>query len=167
MSGRRATLRKVPPCLDVYVWVTTDDRSAVLRRFIDRYVDTEQPREPRFSAFKRTFVTDDPQLGDSDALAELQRNDEAPGGAFSIYLHGKTYHEAIITLTAEGDLVLGLGLDHPDNAPETEHQAATLMAHLREEFGAVAGVGGVGLAPPQSVSEWRQDEMVQLRDGFL
>jgi hypothetical protein len=29
----------VPPCFDV--WVRTDDRPAVLSRFIDRYVNTD------------------------------------------------------------------------------------------------------------------------------
>jgi hypothetical protein len=139
----------------------------VLRRFIDDYVATDQPREPRFGPFIRTFVTNDPEPDDSEALSELRRVDDAPNGAFSLYLRGKAHHGAIVTLTKEGDLVLGVELDDPDNAPGLEHEAAVLMQHLREQFGAIAGVAGVELAPPQSVSEWRQEPLVLLRDGTL
>ena len=139
----------------------------MLRRFIDRYVDTENPREPRFGPFIRTFVTNDPAPGDSDALSDLRRDPAAPEGAFSLYLGSKTHHEAIITVTREGDVVLGLGLDDPENAPETGQQAAALMTRLREEFAAIAGVGGVELPPPQSVTEWQEAWPAQLRDGGL
>jgi hypothetical protein len=70
-------------------------------------------------------------------------------------------------MTGEGALVLGLGLDDPDNAPETVRAAAALMNVLKTEFGAEAAVGGVELAPAQSRSEWLDDAMVLLRDSDL
>jgi hypothetical protein len=36
----------VPPCFDVYVWVRTNDMAAVLSRFIDQYVNGEDPGDP-------------------------------------------------------------------------------------------------------------------------
>jgi hypothetical protein len=154
----------VPPSFDVYVWVRTDVQPVVLSRFIDRYVTAEQPGEPRFDAFVRTFIAREPAPGDLEALAELRRDDSA-GEAFSMYLQAKTHEEAIITLTEEGDIVLGLGIDDPYNDPDIQRQAADLLASLREEFGARSGVAGVELPPPQSALEWEEDGLVALRVG--
>ena len=156
----------MPPCFDVYVWVRTDDRSGVLSRFIDRYVDTERPGDPRYDAFVRTFIARDPASGDRTALAELRRDDLARK-AFTLYLRGKAHHGAIVTITEEGEVVLGLELDDPNNDAQTIPQAAAVMASLREEFGAECGVAGVELAPPQSASEWNSDALVMLREGSL
>jgi hypothetical protein len=68
------------------------------------------PGDPRFEAFLRTFVAEEPSPGDAAALADLRRDPDAEA-AFSLYLRAKDFHEAIVTLTEEGDLVLGLGLD--------------------------------------------------------
>lgn len=156
----------MPPCFDVYVWVRTGDRPAVLSQFIDRYVDAEHPGEPRFDAFVRTFIAREPAPGDLDALAELRRDTYA-AEAFALYLRAKAHYGAIITLTEEGDLVLGLSLDDPNNDPETMHRASGLMASLTEEFGARGGVAGAELPPPQSASEWKEDGLVMLRVGSV
>jgi hypothetical protein len=156
----------VPPCFDVYVWVPATDRASVLARFIERYVDTDEPGDPRFDALMRTFVAQRPSPGDLDVLAELQRDDGAQAG-FSLYLRASAHHEAIVTITEEGDLVLGVGIDDPLNAPEVVHEASALMASLRSEFGASAAIAGTELAPPQSAREWRDDALVQLREGSL
>jgi hypothetical protein len=50
----------MPPTFDVYVWVDSRDQVDVLARFIDRYVDIDQPGDPRFDAFFRTFVSRQP-----------------------------------------------------------------------------------------------------------
>ncbi|NYD58900.1 hypothetical protein BKA08_003138 [Nocardioides marinisabuli] len=113
----------------------------------------------------RTFVACAPEPGDAEALAELRRDDLAPDGALSLYLLSKTHEEAIVTLTGEGDLVLGLGIDDPLNGTNLEQEAAALMAQLRQEFAAAAGLGGVELAPPQSEAEWREEGLVLLREG--
>ncbi|WP_249644025.1 hypothetical protein [Nocardia sputi] len=152
----------MPPSLDVYVRVHPSDRAAVLSRFINRYVDTENPQEPRFDAFVRTFIAGEPAPGDLDALAELRR-DPCAKRAFSLYLQANDYYQAIITLTEENDLVLGLSMDDPDNDPATLPQASALMAALAQEFGATSGVAGVELPPPQSISEWADDALVMLR----
>ena len=152
--------------MDIYVWVRTSDRPAVLSRFIDRYVDATQPGDPRFQAFRRTFVAQTPAAGDADALAELRRDAEAVN-ALSLYLHAKTHYEASITVTEEGDLVLGLGLDDPDNHPETQREASELLASMMDEFQASSGIGGVELPPPQSTTEWREDGLVMLRVGKI
>lgn len=152
--------------MDVYVWVRSNDRPAVLSRFIDRYVDATHPGDPRFQAFRRTFVAQTPAPGDADALAELRRDAEAVN-ALSLYLHAKTHYEAIITVTEEGDLVLGLGLDDPDNHPETQREASELLASMMDEFQARSGIGGVELPPPQSTAEWEADGLVMLRVGKI
>lgn len=152
--------------MDVYVWVRTNDRPAVLSRFIDRYVNATHPGEPRLQAFRRTFVTQTPAPGDADALGELRRDTEAVN-ALSLYLHAKAHYEAIITVTEEGDLVLGLGLDDPDNHPETRREASELLASMMDEFQASSGIAGVELSPPQSVAEWREDGLVMLRVGEI
>jgi hypothetical protein len=142
----------VPPCFDVYVWIQPEDRAGVLSRFIDRYVDMRDPGDPRFDAFARTFVDQAPQQSDHGALLELRR-DPSADRAFSLYLHARQHHEAIITLTEEGAVVLGIGLDDPDNSPEIWERGAALLASLRTEFTALGGIGGVELAPlnrPQS-----------------
>lgn len=95
---------------------------------------------------------------------ELRRDASAEQG-FSLYLRAKNHYEAIITITEEGDLVLGLGLDDPDNSPEVWERGHALMAALRTEFGAIGGVGGVELPPAQSGSEWADEAMVQVREG--
>ena len=107
----------MPPCFDVYVWVRTNDMADVLSRFIDRYVNGEDPGNPRFEVV-RTCVSQDPAPGDDEALAELRRNDSAVNG-FSLYLRAKAHEAAIVTITEEGDLVLGLSLDDPENAAQT------------------------------------------------
>ena len=155
----------MPPCFDVYVWVHADDRADVLSRFIDRYVDTHDPGEPRFNAFVRTFVEQAPQDGDQGALVELRR-DPATSQAFSLYLHAKHHREAIITVTEEGAVVLGLGLDDPDNSPQVWEQGAALMTSLRAEFAALGAIGGVELAPPPSAAEWAEEAFVQVRQGI-
>ncbi|MFE7799347.1 hypothetical protein [Nocardia sp. NPDC057440] len=156
----------MPFCLDVYIRAQPSDRSAVLSRFINRYVDTEDPGDPRFDAFVRTFIAGEPASGDLDALAEC-RPDSCTERAFSLYLRSRDYYQAIITLTEENDLVLGLSMDDPDNDPAILPQASTLMASLAEEFGATSGVAGVELPPPQSISEWTNDALVMLRYGSV
>jgi hypothetical protein len=155
----------VPPCFDVYVWIEGHDRAGALSRFINRYVDLQDPGDPRFAAFVRTFVDQAPRQGDHDALLELRRAPAAER-AFSLYLHARHHHEAIITVTEEGALVLGIGLDDPDNSPEVSERGATLLASLREEFAARGGIGGVELAPPQSAAEWADESLVQVRQGL-
>jgi hypothetical protein len=157
----------MPPTFDVYVWVDSPDQVDVLTRFIDRYVDVDEPGDPRFGAFSRTFVLQQPHPGDSAALAELRRHEKSPDGAFSLYLRSIVHEGAIVTVTEEGALVLGLSLDDPYNAPETVHAAAVLMNELKAEFGAEAAVGGVELAPAQSRSEWLDNALVLLRDSNL
>jgi hypothetical protein len=157
----------MPPTFDVYVWVDSADQVDALSLFIDRYVDVDQPGDPRFDAFVRTFVLQQPQPGDPAELADLRRQENSPDGVFSLYLRATVHEGAIVTVTAEGALVLGLSLDDPYNAPETVHAAAALMNVLKSEFGAEAAVGGVELAPAQSRREWLDDAMVLLRHSGL
>jgi hypothetical protein len=137
----------------------------VLATFIDRYVDAEDPGEPRFEALVRALVDERPATGDREALADLRRDSDT-SRAFSIYLRARAHYGATLTLTEEGDLVLGLTLDDPFDDPVAAIQAAELIADLKEEFQAVAGIAGVELPPPQSASEWREDGLAMLRDGI-
>ena len=148
----------------MYVWVKTTDRPTTLSRFIERYVDRVNPGDPRFEAFVRTFVTEEPLPGDAEALADLRRDPNA-NTAFSLYLRAKGFHEAIVTVTEEGDVVLGLGLDDPLNDSAIQHRASDVLVGLVDEFGGTAGVGGVELSPPQSLEQWGDDGLVMLRMG--
>ena len=156
----------VPLCFDVYVWVRSDDRPATLARFVDRYVDRANPGDPRFDAFLRTFVAEQPLPDDAAALADLRRDADA-NSAFSLYLRAIGFHEAIVTLTEEGDVVLGLGLDDPMNDPAVERRASEVLAGLMDVFDGSAGLGGVELPPPQSRAEWAEDGLVMLRVGSI
>jgi len=111
-----------------------------------------------------TWVVGAPGLDDAADLAELRR-DPSAANAFSLYLRGKVHHEAIITVTEEGDLVLGVGLDDPYNDPRTHERARDDLHSMIAEFQATAGIGGVELAPPQSLTEWRDDGLVMFRVG--
>jgi hypothetical protein len=152
--------------LDVYVWVEDTDRADAIARFVERYVDTDNPGDPRFEAFCRVFVTGERTARDLAVLEDLRRGDRGTT-AFSLYLHARSHHEAVIALTEEGALVLGLGLDDPSNSPETLRSASVLMDALRKEFKALAAVAGVELPPAQTKAEWREDVLVQLRYGRL
>lgn len=154
---------RMAPSLDVHVWIDTDDRSSVLSRFFDQYLAPEQT-EPRFEAFRRSMVDGHPGPGDAAALAELNRDAE-PTGAFSIYLHAARYEFAMVTITDEGALVLGLSIDVPDGSPAAAQQAEgeRLMESLIQRFGGSRGVAGVELAPAQSRSEWDDEAMVLWR----
>ncbi|MEV7396382.1 hypothetical protein [Aeromicrobium sp. NPDC092404] len=156
----------MPPNFDLYVFVRTADKPAVLERFIDEYVDEDDPGDPRFAPFVRTFVHERPDPKDREELSELCR-DEAARSAFSLYLRAKAHDWAIITLTEEADLVLGLSLDDSLQTPETEQEARALLAVLTEGFGALAGIAGVELAPPQSEDEWNEDALVLMRTGQI
>lgn len=124
----------------------------MLATFIDRYVDADDPGDPRFEALVRALVDERPATGDREALADLRR-DPGASRAFSMYLRARAHYGAIATLTEEGDLVLGLTLDDPLSDPDVAIQAAGLIADLKEEFQAVAGIAGPELAPPHSASE--------------
>lgn len=156
----------VPPCFDVYIWVEPDERASTLSRFVADYVDSANPGEPRFDAFLRTYVTAAPMPGDSDALAELCRDPDAVS-AFSLYLRARDFYGAIVTLTEEGAVVLGLSIDDPLDEPDVEPRASDLIASMMEEFNGKAGVGGVELAPPQSAEEWADDGLITMRMGSI
>lgn len=156
----------MPPCFDVYVWVDPADRAATLSRFIAGYVDSANPGDARFDAFLRTYVATAPLPGDAEALADLRKEADADS-AFSIYLRARDFHEAIVTLTEEGAVVLGLGIDDPLNDPGVEAAASDLLAALMQEFEGKAGIGGAELAPPQSAEEWADDGLVMIRSGTI
>jgi hypothetical protein len=155
----------MPPYLDVYVW-TSGSSHEVFRRFIDDYVNVDDPGDERFYAFWRVHVLRLASDADEQALAELRPDDEG-GGGFSLYLNAREHAAAIVTVTRDGAAVLGLSLDDPDNSPKTLEQAGQLLARLREKFSAPAGIAGVELPPPQTRSQWSQDGLVQLRVGVL
>ena len=77
-------------CFDVYVWIPAADRGAGLARFMDRYVDTDDPGDARLDAVVRTLVHGRPGPGDGDVLADL-RGPGAPGAAFSVYLRARRH----------------------------------------------------------------------------
>jgi hypothetical protein len=155
----------MPPYVDVYVW-TSESSPEVFGRFIDDYVNVDDPGDERLYAFWRVHVLRMASDADVQALAELRCDDER-GSGFSLYLNAREHAGAIVTVTDDGAAVLGLSLDDPDNSPRTLEQAGRLLEQLREKFSAPAGILGVELPPPQTRSEWRQDGLVLLRVGTL
>jgi hypothetical protein len=153
----------VPPCIDVYVLIRSDDRAAELARFARLFLDARQV-EPRFDAFRRAFISASPLPGDAQALDELRRHD-AVRPALSIYLQARDFHAAVIAITAEGALVLGLSIDDPHGSADAVHQAGEVISRLSEHLEVEAAIAGVELAPPESLDEWRSDDMVLLRVG--
>jgi hypothetical protein len=148
-----------------YVWVPGADIPGVLRRFVDRYVAVDQPAHGRtLSALVRTYVDLAPAEGDRAELEDARRDPDAVN-AFTVYLRGAAHDEAILTLTEESDLVLGLGVDDRDEAPEAWDEIVQLLGELMSEFDAVRGMaGGDCVRPPQSALEWAEEEHV-LRVG--
>ena len=166
MSDHSVYGSDVPPCFDVYVWVKSADRPGTLARFVDQYVDLAHPGDPRFEPFMRTFVTENPLPGDVEALADLRRDPDAKS-AFSLYLGAVGFDGAIVTLTEEGDVVLGLSLDDPMNDPAVWRQGSEVLAGLLADFEASTGIGGVELHPPQSRAQWDEDGLVMERVGTI
>ena len=154
----------VPPCLDVYVWVEARRLRDVVAEFIRRYVDVDDPGDVRVEAFSRVWIHGGATAADHEALADLRRDPDG-GKAFSLYLRARHHHAAIITITEEGALILGLSIDDPHDSPETVDQAAELLTRLRDEFAASAGAANVELPPPQCTAEWVQAEAILRVEG--
>ncbi|MCA2217646.1 hypothetical protein [Jidongwangia harbinensis] len=138
----------------------------LLGRFIERYVNRENPGDERFAAFSRAYVDNAASDNDRAALADLGRGD-ALGDGFSLYVNAREHYGAILTITREGAAVLGLSIDDPDGSPRVQAQARALIDQLCAEFSSPAGCAGVELAPPQSRQEWEDDGLVQIRVGEL
>ncbi|WP_157413016.1 hypothetical protein [Aeromicrobium sp. Root236] len=156
----------VPPCFDAYVWVEPADRAATLRAFLDAYVDQVRPGDSRFEAFVRTYVDESPHEGDREALAELRRDDALQvDDCFSLYLRARNHFDAIVTLTRDGAVVLGLSLDDPYGRPAVGKQALKLAKALMAELDAVAAMGGIEVPPPQSRQEWADAARTEFRIG--
>ena len=153
----------MPPCIDVYVWVDSCDCATVIGRFIDRYVDTCDPGDPRYYAFVRQFVWKKSRPGDREELAEIRRDDAR--NALSLYVHSRSHYQAIITITEEGGVVLGLSIDDADDDPDALRVVGELLSTLMSEFDASAGLADVELPPPQSRREWRDAWGALLRVG--
>ncbi|MEV0144677.1 MULTISPECIES: hypothetical protein [unclassified Nonomuraea] len=146
----------MPPCLDVYVWIPERD-SELLGRFIDSYVNVEDPGDERFHAFVRVHVLGTANDADQKALDG--------DGAFTLYLRARDHYQAIITFTRDGAVVLGLSVDAPDDLPETLRQADQLAEQLRRQFSAPAARAGVELPPAGDSSEWYEEALVVFRTG--
>lgn len=152
----------MPPCIDVYVWVPHLEPE-LLRRFTDTYVLLDDPGDERFAAFERLYVEGPVRDEDRQALIEL-RPGYREDAAFSIYLRARNYESAVITVTSEDAIVLGLSLDDPDSSAEILDEAGRLLDRLRKEFSAPAGIAGTELPPPMSRIEW-EEASTQLRAG--
>jgi hypothetical protein len=153
--------RSVPPCLDVHVWVPGHN-SETFKRFIDSYVNVDDPGDERFHAFRRVYVLGNANDTDAAALGELRIEDS---DAFTLYLRARDHYGAMITVTREEATVLSLSVDDPDRRPETLRQAEQLLEQLRQQFSAPAAVAGVELPPPIDRSDWQQEAFVLLRVG--
>lgn len=105
-----------------------------------------------------------PWPGDEAELAELRRDDDARN-ALTLYVHSTSFDGAIITVTEEGDVVLGLRIDDEYEDPETTQLARDVMCTLMREFQARGGIAGVEVVPPQSRAEWHDAAYLLFRAG--
>ncbi|MFI6452489.1 hypothetical protein ACIBF6_13105 [Streptosporangium amethystogenes] len=154
--------RPVPPCLDVYVWVS--ERSPeVFGQFIAGYVNVDDPGDERFHAFERVYALGIANGADNKALDGLRLEEDA----FTLYLRARDHYQAIITVTRDGAAVLGLSVDAPDDLSETLRQAERLVEQLQRQFSAPAGLAGVELPPARDRAEWEDEDFVLLRTGEL
>ncbi|MEV4251140.1 hypothetical protein AB0J63_48095 [Streptosporangium canum] len=161
--GTETYARPVPPCLDVYVWVS--ERSPeVFGQFIDSYVNVDDPGDERFHAFERVYVLGIANGADNKALDGLRFEEE---DAFTLYLRARDHYQAIITVTRDGAAVLGLSVDAPDDLSETLRQAERLVEQLQRQFSAPTGLAGVELPPARDRVEWEAEDLVLLRTGEL
>ncbi|MDG6109837.1 hypothetical protein Daura_17610 [Dactylosporangium aurantiacum] len=150
--------------MDVYVWVP-QRRPGTVTAFVDRYVDRANPSDERLAAFIRAYGGGTADDADRSALDELRRDASDPG--LSLYLKARGYYHAIMTVTGEGALVLGLSIDDPDGSAAVAAQARALLDALREEFDAPAGRAGVELEPAHSRQEWDDEATVLFRSGAI
>ncbi|GAA1000847.1 hypothetical protein GCM10009555_104430 [Acrocarpospora macrocephala] len=152
------------PCLDIYVWIP-EHSPEVFGRFIDSYVNVDDPGDDRFHAFNRVYVLGIASEADDRHLDELRFEDR--DGAFTLYLRARDHYQAIITVIQDGAAVLGLSVDAPDDLPETLWQSEQLVEQLRRQFSAPAGLAGVELPPARDRFEWDDEGLVLLRTGNL
>lgn len=158
----------MPPTFDTFVWVEPADRAATLGAFIDAYVDDVRPGSSRFEAFVRTYVDGLRRPADLEALAELRRDAGVQvDDCFSIYLRARKHFDAIVTLTREGAVVLGLSIDDPTNDPRVWKRGEKVAKLLMVEFDGLAAMGGVEIPPPQSRQEWESAERTEFRLGRI
>ncbi|MFF5249980.1 hypothetical protein ACFY3V_37345 [Streptosporangium sp. NPDC000095] len=161
--GAEIYARPMPPCLDVYVWVS-ERSSEVFGQFIASYINVDAPGDDRFHAFERVHVLGVANGADNKALDELRLKEE---DAFTLYLRARDHYQAIITVTRDGAAVLGLSVDASDDLSETLRQAEQLVAQLQRQFSAPAGLAGVELPPARDRAEWEEEDFVLLRAGEL
>ena len=158
----------MPPTCDAYTWIDPSNRAHVLRRFISEFVDETNPGEPRFGAFVRTYVDENPSSDDLTAVAELRMNGRTDiDQPFALYLRSKQYYGVIAALTEDGSLVLGLSLDDPDNDPAVWTQARKEVERMAVRLGGLKVVGGVELPPPTSRAEWLENAQVAFRSDSI
>ncbi|MEU5876268.1 hypothetical protein [Spirillospora sp. NPDC047279] len=149
-------------CLDVYVWVP-EQSAETFERFINTYVNMDNPGDQRVHAFRRAYVLGTANEADDRALDELRP--EGWDGAFTLYVRARDHHQAMIAITRDGATVLGLSIEAPDDQSETLRQAERLLRQLRHQFSAPAGLAGVELPPPWDLSDWHQQDLALLRVG--
>ena len=117
----------------------------------------------RVAAFQRIYVHGTGTEEDVHSLAE--QNWPQGSGAFTLYLEGRTYPRAMITMTVEGAAVLGLSVDE-ELWSEPVEEAELLLRRLREEYSAPAGLAGWELPPPRWRAQWlEEDPQVVIREG--
>ncbi|XVQ83018.1 hypothetical protein ACQP2K_29815 [Microbispora siamensis] len=126
-------------------------------------MDTDDPGDEHFAAFRRVYLLGVASEADVSAIDELRPR--AGGGGFSLYLRGRDHQQAIITITDEGAAVLGVSVEASEDLALTVRRAEELVDVLRAEFSSPAGLAGVELPPPQKRSEWDDDGLVLLRVG--
>lgn len=153
-------VRVMPPCLDdVYAWVPAMEPDA-WRWFVEQYVNPVQRGEPRWPSFRRKFIEGTGTPKDDEAVAELMAVEAAP--SVSIYLRGADHYQAMITVTREGAIVLGVSLDDPLGKRDIEDGRAVL-SDLFASCGATAGMIGIELSPPRDLVEWNAADPLERR----
>lgn len=137
---------------DLYVWLP-EAKPQVLRRFVDDYVDVEHPGDDRLHVFIDVYINGLGNPERYEVLNELKLRELDKG--FALYVKGVRNRHAMITLTEDDALVLGLSIpDEDEGGDGTLDMALSAVHHLKVQFNATADIVGFEEPPPRSRKEW-------------
>lgn len=114
----------MPPCIDIYMMTKNRD-FVTLTKFVDGYVDLARSNEVGFGDLMvlPLGALGNPEKENEWEWVKVSRLSEIveyglkqPWRGFSVYLRSKnkSIYRVILSFSIQGDLILGLSLDDPD-----------------------------------------------------
>ncbi len=174
----------LPPDLNIYV-LAKDRTKETIDRFVELYVDrtVSEVRDdeelmmlPLWFGKKnptneiRNLSLDDYDWEPAQTLTNIiERGLQFPRRSFSVYLQPKNKRlvQAILSFTADNQLILGLSVDDEGALPENERNAQQILVNLMEQFNAQTGLIIVDWSPPLTESDFIKQASNPLTLHFL